>query len=64
VQNVSPPSLGFYKIYVGEGNNSQLIKQCLKSKGYWVLVDSLADKPNFVWTQLFQGEIHSSTFRG
>ena len=52
VPDIEAPFLGFYKFYVGEGNNSQLIKKCLKSRGYWMQVDFLADSPNLVWTQL------------
>jgi hypothetical protein len=51
IENVIPPVLGSYKFYLGEGNNCQLIRQALKSRGYWSEVDSINQKPNFVWTQ-------------
>lgn len=41
-----------YKIYVGGGNNSMLIKSLMKRRFWWVLVDKITEDVNFVWTQL------------
>ena len=41
-----------YKVYVGNGNNSSLIKILMKRKFWWVLVDKITNDVNFVWTQL------------
>ena len=51
LEDVIAPPLGFYRVYVGEGNNSSLILRTLKAKGYWTAVDSVDDNPHFVWTQ-------------
>lgn len=47
-----PPPLTQYKYYLGKGNNSSLIKQCLNLRPWWVQVeeDQLFNA-NFVWTQ-------------
>ena len=52
VSNVNPLSHGYYRVYVGYGNNCGLIKKMLKEKGYWQIVDRIQDNPHFVWTQL------------
>lgn len=51
IEHNSEPQ-GAYKAWVGKGNNSILIKNTLKSRFWWNIVDS-ADCPdvNLVWTQ-------------
>ncbi len=40
-----------YKYYVGKGNNSQLVKNCLKQRFWWSLGDFEDwDSYNFIWT--------------
>lgn len=45
-----------YKVYVGRGNNSMLIKGLMKRRFWWTLVDKVScsgeDTVNFVFTQL------------
>ncbi len=41
-----------YKAFIGQGNNSGLIRKTLKARGYWNIVDSIEEDTNFVWTQL------------
>lgn len=41
-----------FKVYVGGGNNSILIKSLMKRRFWWVIVDKMADDVNFTWTQL------------
>ena len=47
-----PLPLTQYKYYLGKGNNSSLIKQCLNLRPWWVQVeeDQLFNA-NFIWTQ-------------
>ncbi len=41
-----------YKAYIGPGNNSKLIKKCLKNRGYWQFTEQMNDDNiNFVWCQ-------------
>jgi len=42
-----------YTYYLGRGNNHNLVKNCLKSRGYWTRVDEDVDleEVNLVWTQ-------------
>ena len=42
---------GRYKIYIGRGNNSNLVRSLIKRRFWWVIVDDYK-KANFVWTQL------------
>jgi hypothetical protein len=39
-----------YKAFIGRGNNSILIKNCLKSRFWWNIVDSDSEV-NLSWTQ-------------
>ena len=39
-----------YTAYIGRGNNSSLVKDILKKRWWWKIVDS-ADEACFVWTQ-------------
>lgn len=40
-----------YKIYIGKGNNSNLIKSLIK-KRFWFQTTKNKEEANFVWTQL------------
>ena len=51
ISNIEEMKYGNYRVYVGYGNNNNLIKQAFKNRGCWTIVESLADKPHFVWTQ-------------
>ena len=35
IKEAVPAASGHYKIYVGEGNNGQLIARLLKNRGWW-----------------------------
>jgi hypothetical protein len=41
-----------YKVFIGKGNNSRLLRGLLKRRFWWTVVDKLTDDVNFVWTQL------------
>ena len=38
------------KVYVGEGNNSNMIFSILKRRNWWILVPNI-EEAHFVWTQ-------------
>jgi len=41
-----------YKYYIGKGNNSMLVRSCIKSRFWWSMGDfDEWDDYNFVWTQ-------------
>jgi hypothetical protein len=41
-----------YKYYIGKGNNSILIRNCLKQRFWWSMGDFEEwDEYNFIWTQ-------------
>lgn len=45
-------SFFYYKYYLGKGNNSNLIKQCLSSRWWWTRVgEDDISSANLVWTQ-------------
>ena len=45
-------SFFYYKYYLGKGNNSNLIKQCLSSRWWWTRVsEDEIGSANLVWTQ-------------
>lgn len=46
-----PAPSGHYKVYVGEGNNGQLITRLLKNRGWWLPTDDMTEA-NLIWTQL------------
>lgn len=55
-----------YKIYIGMGNNSLLVKSLIKRRFWWTIEDDYK-KANFVWTQLkinnfYQFQIKSETY--
>lgn len=41
-----------YKVYVGRGNNSMLLKGLLKRRFWWTVADKIDEGVHFVWTQL------------
>ncbi|OMJ89940.1 hypothetical protein SteCoe_7833 [Stentor coeruleus] len=42
----------YYKYYLGKGNNSNLIKQCLSTRWWWIRVnEEEISNANLVWTQ-------------
>lgn len=43
---------GMYKAFIGRGNNSALVRKCLKARGYWTIVETMEEDVNFVWTQI------------
>ena len=47
-----------FKVFVGGGNNSVLVKSLMKRRFWWVIVDKLTDDVNFVWTQLKNQNIY------
>ena len=51
LNEVKPIPSGYYRAYIGGGNNCNLVKKILKERGHWCFVDSLDDDPHFVWTQ-------------
>ena len=47
-----PAGACVYKYFIGKGNNGGLIKQCMNSRPWWVLVDeSKLMEANFIWSQ-------------
>ena len=52
---VEIPTIAQYKYYIGKGNNSVLIKQCLNFRPWWVQVEDI-ESANFVWTQFKNAE--------
>lgn len=43
---------GGYKFYVGEGNNSNLIRGVMRRRFWWTLASKGEEGINFTWTQL------------
>ena len=41
-----------YKMFVGRGNNSMLIKGIARRRPWWQIVDKISSDTNMVWTQL------------
>lgn len=41
-----------YRAWVGPGNNGMLIKELLKRRFWWQIVEERNINLNFVWTQL------------
>ena len=39
------------KVFVGKGNNSQLVRSLIKRRGWWSFTEKW-EEANFVWTQL------------
>jgi hypothetical protein len=47
-----------YKVHVGMGNNSTLIRSVFKQRYWWLLHDKEEmDRVNFMWTQVKKDEI-------
>ena len=45
-----------YKIYIGKGNNSNLLRTIVRKRFWWQLVDKINFETNLVWTQLKMNE--------
>jgi len=43
---------GYYKYYVGPGNNSLMVRNIMKQRWWWYLNNDKADfeEVNFIWT--------------
>lgn len=52
-------SSGTYKVFIGKGNNSRLIKKLFAARPCWTLTDTLKEA-DFIWTQWKNNEIISS----
>lgn len=37
ILEVVPIVAGYYRVYIGEGNNGQLIGKLLKNRGFWII---------------------------
>jgi hypothetical protein len=46
-----------YRAWVGNGNNSLLIKGLLKRRFWWIILEDRSVDANFVWTQIKVGDI-------
>ena len=46
-----------YKVFVGPGNNSELIRSVVKRR-FWLELTTTKSESNFIWTQDTQKEIH------
>lgn len=55
----SPHPSSLYKCFIGPGNNSQLVLQILRKRGYWTKVEDWT-QADFIWTQNRQSEIIDS----
>jgi len=63
IEKNSDKSFQYYKVFVGVGNNSMLVRTLFKSRYWWLLHDKEEmDKVNFMWTQNRKNEI-MNTFR-
>lgn len=49
-----------YKIYIGPGNNSMLIKTFFKRREFWWSFTDKIDDANFVWTQIKSAIYHNT----
>ncbi|CAD8081512.1 unnamed protein product [Paramecium sonneborni] len=50
--SVVPPERTIYKAFITKGNNGTLIRQCLKQRPWWILMDQPSEDLNLYWTQL------------
>ena len=48
--NVVPPERTIYKAFITKGNNGTLIRQCLKLRPWWILIDQPSEDLNLYWT--------------
>jgi len=47
-----------FKVFVGKGNNSMLVRSLFKARFWWLLHDKEEmDKVNFMWTQCRKNQI-------
>ena len=54
---------GKLKIYVGPGNNSNLIKGVMKRRTWWSITDKIQEA-SFIWTQIKVGHIFTNQKKG
>eukprot|EP00919_Chromeraceae_sp_WS-2016_P046937 GHVR01111324.1.p1 GENE.GHVR01111324.1~~GHVR01111324.1.p1 ORF type:complete len:108 (+),score=7.88 GHVR01111324.1:1955-2278(+) len=52
---VPPEEETAYKVYIGKGNNSNLIKGIIRRRSWWIVVDQ-PSQANFLFTQLKSNE--------
>lgn len=59
LQNLcSEEKLSHYKVHVGKGNNSVLVRSLFKQRYWWLQHDKEEpDRVNFLWTQCRKGDI-------
>ena len=41
-----------YKVFIGKGNNSMLVRGLMKRRFWWTIVDKPTEDANFAWSQL------------
>ncbi|CAD8161581.1 unnamed protein product [Paramecium pentaurelia] len=58
--NVVPPERTFYKAFITKGNNGTLIRQSLKLRPWWILIDQPNEDLNLYWTQLRKQQEYDS----
>ena len=52
------PNSNLYHAYIGEGNNSQVVRTVLKARNWWCVKEKLKAKDwNFIWTQWLKRKI-------
>lgn len=51
--HVSLPSVSFFNVYVEEGNNAELVKNLVRRRSGWRVVE-IPDIANFIWTQFYR----------
>lgn len=43
---------GAYKVYIGKGNNSMLLRGLMKRRFWWTVVDKPTEDVQFAWSQI------------
>jgi hypothetical protein len=51
--HVTLPSVSFFNVYVEEGNNAELVKNLVRRRSGWRVVE-IPDIANFIWTQFYR----------
>lgn len=46
-----PPSTCAYKVFIGKGNNSIMVRGIVRRRGWWIIVED-SSEANMIWTQL------------
>ena len=50
--------IGCNKAYIGDGNNSLIVKSIFKTRSWWTIKDKLKVKDcNFIWTQWLKTKV-------